>query len=77
MELIRKKTRIFYIQILESELQNWMCGIQYKFTLLKGAKINNFWETYHIFFLPHQNLVKPVTLQRRHIRILHDKNLGS
>jgi hypothetical protein len=64
---------VFIVQISDSSIKYWTCGILYKFALHKRPKISKVWESYHNFQLAHQILVRPMEFQRRHIIVLHAK----
>jgi hypothetical protein len=70
VEFERGHSILFLAQISKSSIKYWTRGILYKFVLPERPKINKVWESYPNFHLAHLILVRPVTLQRRHFRVL-------
>ena len=67
--MVREKTEISWVPVLEYEVKIVTRGIHYKFAILNSPKINALWENYHQFLLAYQNLMTPVDLERGDPRI--------
>jgi hypothetical protein len=64
---------VFLVQVSESNIIYCALGTLYKYALLEGTKISKVWGSYHNFHLAHPILIRPMALQRRHIRELQNK----
>ena len=62
--MVRKRTEVSLVPVLEAEVKTVTRGIQYKFAILNSPKINTLWENCHHFLLAYQNLTKPADLER-------------
>ena len=62
--LVRKKTKVSQVPVLEFEVKTVTRGIHYKFAILNSPKINTLEENCHQFLLAYENLTKPTDLER-------------
>jgi hypothetical protein len=69
----RGKYVVFLVQVSKSDIKYLARGILYKCSLLEGKTISKVWENYPNFHLAHPILVRPMELQRRHIKVLQAK----
>ena len=67
--LVREQIEVSLVLVLEAEVNTVTRGIQYKFAILNSPKINTLWENCHHFFLPYQNLTKPIDFERGDSRL--------
>jgi hypothetical protein len=56
------------VQVSESNMIHCFLDTLYKYSLLEGKKINRVWGSYHNFHLENPILIRPVALQRGHIK---------
>ena len=62
--MVRERTEVSLVPVLEYEVNTVTRGIPYKFVILNSPKIKLLWENCHQFLLGYQNLMKPADLER-------------
>ena len=67
--MVREQIEVSLVLGSEVEVKIVTCGTQYKCVILNSPKINTLWENCHHFFLPYQNLMKPIDLEREDSRL--------
>ena len=67
--LVRERTEVSLVPVLELEVKTGTRGIPYKFAMLKSPKINTLWEPFCHFHLEYQNSMKSADLKRGNPRL--------